>query len=165
MAKAILTQARLKELLHYDPDTGVFTWLVSRSGRYAGANAGSADPKDGYVMVKIAGRDYRAHRLAWLYVTGAWPEKNVDHKDAVKINNAWSNLREATDAENTQNRIAPRADNACGFLGVHKASKKKWRAQISVAGKTMQLGRFNSPEEAHAAYVNAKRTYHPFGNL
>lgn len=150
-----LTQARLKELLHYDPLTGTFTWLVSR-GRLAKAGqvAGSLNG-DGYWQIKIDGVTYKAHRLAWLYMKGEWPPHEVDHWDTDRGNNRWANLRSATDEENRRNSGLPR-NNTSGVRGVtwHKPSGK-WVAQIGVGKaavrKTLNLGYFSEIGDAAAA--------------
>lgn len=163
----MLTQERLKELLHYDPATGVFTWRVAPNGRVkAGAVAGNIDPQEGYVRIGIGGRLYRAHRLAWLYVHGAWPSQEIDHRFGVRHDNRISELREATKSENLQNQRRARADSKSGVLGVHWDKKnRKWRAQIRLGGCTSHLGLFSGKEEAHTAYLGAKAQRHPFSTL
>lgn len=99
-----LTVVQLKELLHYNPETGVFTWARSvgqraRIGRVAGSKVPS-----GYIKISVSKRVYSAHRLAWLYMTGSWPENEIDHVDNNPSNNAFSNLRAATKSQNAQNR-------------------------------------------------------------
>lgn len=155
------------ELLHYDRETGVFRWRnFRRPAIKAWDVAGSANAK-GYVQIMINQENYLAHRLAWLYVTGAWPEDQVDHRDNCKANNAWENLRSATNAENQQNQIvAPKSNSSSGLLGVTwSKAAKKWAAQIKRAGKRVHLGLFDDKDDAHAAYVAAKRELHPFGML
>ena len=146
-----LTQQRLKELLVYDPETGVFTWRKDRADNARrGAIAGS--PKsDGYMRLCIDGRRYRAHRIAWLYVTGKWPTKEIDHINGDGLDNRWANLREATRSQNMCN-TALRADNKSGFKGVSwVTARRKWHAQI--AGKS--LGHFDNLEAAARAYRKA----------
>lgn len=148
-----LTQSRLKELLRYDTETGAFTWLVSR-GRLAraGDTAGSLHP-NGYAYIKIAGQSYRAHRLAWLYMTGNWPLHEIDHIDGNKAHNIWSNLREATRTQNNANK-GIQSNNQLGVKGVNRRGGR-YMARISIAGKLRHLGCFSTQEEAHAAYVSA----------
>ena len=159
----MLTQERLKELLHYDAERGVFTWLVNLRGRSArvGGVAGCRDGR-GYGVIRIDGVLHRAHRLVWLYVHGQWPTHEVDHINGVRDDNRLVNLREATSTQNHQNR-ALSDTNTSGYLGVywHKA-RQKWLARIAVNRKTHFLGRFDNPEEAAAAYVEAKRRLHTF---
>src|SRR5690349_15052213 len=100
--KASLTQQYLKEILHYDPETGVFIWYTSRGHCKAGNVAGSLNL--GYILIGICNFKYQAHRLAWLYMTGEWPTFEIDHKNGVSSDNRWENLREATRIINGQNR-------------------------------------------------------------
>lgn len=157
----MLTQMRLKELLLYDPETGVFTWLSKpnrsiRMGDVAGCMA------SGYRQIKIDGRLYRAHRLAWLYVHGKWPADQIDHINGVRDDNRIVNLREATQSQNQQNRTA-NANNTSGFPGVcWSKQKRKWRSQIKLASRNKYLGIFDTPVAAHAAYLAAKAELHTF---
>lgn len=155
-----LTQSRLKELLHYDDATGVFTWLKPTAARCkAGDTAGSISDR-GYVLIGVDTRIYRAHRLAWLYQTGAFPKKHIDHIDTVKNNNAWSNLREATDAENKKN-TGMQKHNTSGFKGVGwcKAANK-WRAYAQLSGNLKHIGLFTTPEAASDAYQSFAKAHH-----
>jgi len=153
-----LTQERLRELLCYDQITGVFFWEI---GRAAGAVAGWGHPS-GYIFIKLDGRSYAAHRLAWLYVHGRWPVDQTDHRNGKRNDNRIQNLRECSSAENNQN-TAIYGSNRSGLLGVgwHKASRR-WRARIDAGGKQNHLGLFSSPEEAHEAYLSAKARLHTF---
>lgn len=164
MAKQILTAQRLREILRYDPLTGIFTWRASR-GRMAkaGAVAGSLD-RSGYVCIGTCGRLHFAHRLAWLYITGEWPADSIDHIDTEKTNNKWSNLRQATYAQNSQNKRRARIDNKCGLLGA-SPHKNRWRATIKINRKRVHIGVFDTPELAHAAYLAAKAELHPYQTL
>lgn len=157
-----LTQERLKELMHYDPETGVFTWINKGLRRVAvGSRAGCNRPS-GYRYIGFMGFRYAEHRLAVLYVTGEWPEHEVDHANGVRSDNRYSNLRPCTHAENHQNRPMP-SHNRTGLQGVtwHK-QRSKWRAFIGVAGKHKHIGLFDSKEEAYAAYLSAKSQLHTF---
>ena len=157
-----LTQQRLKELLSYDPETGLFINLTQRSNVKAGAVAGCKH-SSGYIYIKIDGKKYKSHRLAWLYVYGNIPEKGLDHINEIKDDNSIVNLRLATDQENMQNVSNPRIDNTSGFRGVSwSKNTKKWRARIALNGKLKHLGLFNTREKAHDAYLKAKREIHPF---
>jgi len=160
MAAAILTQDRLRELLHYDPDTGVFTWRVFRCGRaMPGAVAGRVS--GAYWCINIDGATFKASRLAWLYMTGSMPENIVDHRDTDKLNNRWKNLRDIPQARNLQNQRKAQADNLLGVLGVtHHPKNNKFQARITLDKKTRSLGYFKTAEEAHAAYIEAKRRLH-----
>jgi hypothetical protein len=158
----MLTQERLKELLHYDPDTGIFTNLTQRANCVKkGAVAGWND--NGYVRIEILGKNYRAHRLGWLYMYGAFPKKDVDHINGDRSDNRIANLREATDLQNGQNRHAPGKNNTSGYLGVSWSKREnKFIAQIRVNRKGRQLGFFDTAEEAHECYLKFKKQDHPF---
>lgn len=157
----VFPAAHLREILHYDPDTGVFRWMVDIARRSrAGDEAGGLNAQ-GYRKIKIYGRVYACHRLAWAWMTGEWPEVLVDHRDGVKSNCRWLNLRLATEQVNAENRRAAHAGSVSGLLGVsfHRRAKK-WRAGIESGGKFYHLGHHDTPELAHAAYVAAKRRLH-----
>lgn len=163
MAKADLTAQRLRELLHYDPETGVFTWRVACRGTAAGDVAGCVID-GGYIRITIDKRFHRSHRLAWLYMTGTWPANDIDHIDGNPSNNALANLRDVTRSVNLQNRRAAMGHNTTsGVLGV-SSKRNKWRARIKVDGRHVSLGHFDTIEEAQAAYLEAKRAHHP-GNM
>lgn len=170
---------RLRQVLHYEPSTGAFTWRprpleefprkedFSRWNKmYAGKTAGSRD-RFGYVRIpsKLLGGSFYAHRLAWAYVTGAWPANTVDHIDCDPGNNRWNNLRDVSQHMNKQNTRKARVDNRLGLLGVVQRGPGKFVAYIGVGGRSKQVGRFSTPEAAHEAYVLAKRQHHPGGML
>lgn len=158
-----LTVQRLKELLRYDPETGVFYRLKGTGkGAHVGAVAGSKT-KFGYIVISADRHPYMAHRLAWLYTTGDWPAGLLDHKDGDRSNNAFSNLREATKSQNAAN-AKRHSDNSSGIKGVslHKASGR-WRATIGFNGRQFGLGYFVTKEEAQAAYSKkAKELFNEF---
>lgn len=156
-----ITQARLKELLDYDPLTGLFTRRVCVRYRpfKIGDVAGTVN-KLGYVIIQIDGRLYKAHRLAWLYTTGEFPKECIDHINRCAGDNRWENLREATHAQNMQNKRM-RKDNVSGYVGVSwKSESKKWYAQIDVDGRCIFLGYFADPEAAYRAYLAAAAIHH-----
>ena len=156
----MITQSRLKELVHYDKKSGLFTRVVSTRGSRAGDLAGSV--KGGYVYICVDSQYYLAHRLAVFYVTGQWPEHQVDHKNGSGTDNRWSNLRGATPAQNQQNR-RPSSNNASGFPGVHQVKRSGlWVARIGVGLNRLHLGTFETPEAAYAAYITAKAQHHEF---
>lgn len=161
LSKSGLTQDRLKELFSYDDKTGLFTWLVSFGHAKAGRVAGAVGPH-GYRYIGVDAGFYKAHQLAWLYVTGEYPRAEIDHIDGNRDNNSFSNLRQALRQENMQNKKIY-ASNKSGFAGVwfHKQTNK-WAASIQVAGSRKHLGLFDSPEAASAAYVMAKAKLHTF---
>lgn len=153
----MLTQARLREVLAYDPATGAFTWNVMLSSRGPVGSVAGSYTRKGYWRVRIDGREYMAHRLAWLYVTGSWPTKQIDHRNTNRADNRFDNLRLATNSQNGGNRRLS-SKNRTGFKGVSFASrcaKRPYNAQISINGKSKNLGYYATPEAAHAAYLAA----------
>jgi len=157
-----LTATRLRELLKYDPDTGIFTSIIFRVNRRGGIAGRSR--KDGYVDIGVDGNRYLAHRLAWLYMTDKWPEAEIDHKNGLLNDNRFDNLREATRSINSQNIRKARKDNKLGMLGVSQRGEK-FAAQIEVFGENIYLGLFATPEQAHLAYLNEKRKLHEGNTL
>lgn len=149
--KQTIDAAELRRILRYEPATGEFRWLAPGNRRIiVGSLAGVRS--HGYVRIKIDGRGYMAHRLAWLYMTGSWPEADVDHIDLERSNNAWANLRGATRRQNLAN-TKPRR---CGLKGASfDRERGKYVSHIRVAGKQRFLGRFDSEADAHAAYMAA----------
>lgn len=154
-----VTLERLKQLLHYDPLTGVFTRLVKVGNQPIGSIAGTPR-KNRYIQIQIDGDNYRAHRLAWFYVKGEWPEHDVDHWNTVRDDNRFDNLRPVTRQVNLQNQRKAQAHNKVGLLGVRKHKGGKFTSQIKVDDKAIHLGSFEKPEEAYEAYVVAKREKH-----
>lgn len=153
-----LTQERLKALLHYDPATGIFTWVGSKSRRVKNGSRADRPNDKGYRVLKIGERVFYCHRLAWLYTTGAWPTDRVDHINLDKGDCRWANLRAATFAENLRNR-GPNKNAKSGLKGAYRKHDalraKPWSSAIHVGGKVIHLGTFSTPEEANAAYREA----------
>ena len=156
-----LTQERLKELLHYDPETGVFTWKVRRGGAALGSVAGTIK-RDGYRHIGLLGRYMLAHRIVWFLMFGVLP-KQIDHINGNRDDNRASNLRECNAFQNMQNR-SPVVKNISGARGVHpsRSLTNPWRALIRVNRKIVHLGNFSTVEAAACAYVEAKANLHPF---
>lgn len=159
-----ITQARLKEVLRYDADTGAFTWKVSTAPRTTPGNSAGTLHKHGYILIQIDGKSYRAHRLAWLYQTGQVPVGMLDHKDTNKANNVFSNLRPATRTLNAENQRVAHKNNAVGLLGVSKC-RNRFAARIRKDGKDIHIGVFDTPQEAHKAYIEQKRIQHKGNTL
>jgi hypothetical protein len=150
-----LSAERLRELLHYAPETGLFYWRVSRGGVTAGMQAGHPH-SDGYVLISIGGVTHYAHRLAWLYVYGEHPAQQIDHRNHNRSDNRIANLRQSSHAENARNTSRR---NRPGFKGVYR-KRSKWGARICVDGKRIYLGVVSTPEEAAAAHDKAARLHY-----
>lgn len=159
MAKPYFSAEYLRSVLHYDPETGVFTRLVRLAHRVQiGDVAGCIS--HGYMRIGILGVQYYAHILAFIYMTGTRPRGEIDHLNGTRSDNRWSNLRDVPPVINKQNvRFARSNNKSCGLLGVTR-DKKQWRASIKVEKRLMHLGTFDTPEAAHDAYLKAKRTLH-----
>jgi len=162
-----LTVEKLKEHVRYDRETGIFTRVKTHPKRkyVAGSVTGVARP-DGYLQVMIDGKLYLAHRLAWLYMHGSMPEHYIDHINGVKTDNRIANLRDVKQGVNLQNqKRAKRNRVSSSMLGVSFSNKgqnkdRPYRARIVVDHKEMHLGTFSNEEDAHKAYLAAKRQYH-----
>lgn len=150
-----LTADQARVLWSYEPETGALRWKVMTSPKHKpGDLAGYVQPK-GYVVIGYGYRLWSAHRLAWLIVTGAWPQGEIDHIDGDKGNNRWANLRDVPKSLNQAN-VPLKRSNTTGYKGVcwHKA-KGRWGAAIQKDGRQRHLGYFDTAEAAHAAYVRA----------
>lgn len=159
------TQDRLKELLCYDPSTGVFIWKVDRGGMAKADTVAGTIPKGQYCIISIDSIVYPAHRLAWLYVHGEWPKDDIDHINNNRSDNRISNLREATRSQNLQN-ASIMSNNTSGYKGVFWIkNKNRWSAQIKINGKRRRLGVFKTALDAHKAYcLAAKEGFGEFAN-
>ena len=154
----MVTQERLKELLHYCPDTGVFTWIKARRGVSLRRDAGCT-MAEGYRYIQIDSKLYRSHRLAFLYMTGKFPEDQIDHINQVRDDNRWKNLRPVTHQENHRNRGIGKG-NTSGFVGVcWSKANRKWNAYITIDGKSKSLGFFEVKEGAVSARKAANIKY------
>lgn len=162
--KTTLTAADVRRELNYDQQTGEFTRKTSFFKTRVGEIAGSISKSNGYIVVAVCGVQYLAHRLAWLYVHGAWPELHIDHINGIKTDNRIANLREATNGENMQNQRRARRNSKTGLLGVrwNKASGN-YVAVITVNRRVINVGSFKTAEDAHEAYLRAKAELHEFG--
>lgn len=160
----MLTAEKLRECLSYDPENGSFTRLVSRSNRHKAGVIAGCRAINGYIRIYVGGRQYFAHRLAFLYMTGSFPKTLVDHIDGDKRNNRWANLREISKSGNAQNSRSAWGHSKSGILGVGKRNGR-YRARLSVDGKEITVGYFATAEEAQAAYLQAKRILHPLSAI
>jgi hypothetical protein len=160
--KPLPPASRVRELLNYDPETGVFRWAVQVAQRCpAGAVAGTATDARRYRTISIDRCIYLAHRVAWLYVTGEDPGAfQIDHINGSRDDNSIKNLRLATKTENMRNVKRP-TTNKTGYKGVYFDTRlSRFRSCIRVNGKTKSLGTFQTAEEAHAAYCGAAKIYY-----
>lgn len=156
---------RLRALLSYDRTTGVFCWKTKRVGSRVGDVAGSNAP-GGYRKITLDGQSFFEHRLVWAHVHGVWPESQIDHINGVTNDNRLSNLRLATQNENKQNQRRAMKNNSSGLLGVSiDASRQQWKASIAVNKRRIYLGRYDSPQSAHKAYLVAKARFHPTASI
>ena len=153
-----LTSDYLKSRLDYDPDSGQFKWKIAKGGKRVGDLAGSINDQ-GYVVIRVNMVIYRAHRLAWIMMTGQPAFGEIDHVDGNRANNSWSNLRDVERLDNKRN-LGIVTSNKSGHTGVmwYKAGSK-WHAQITVKGKSIHLGYFDSIEDAIEARRNAELIY------
>jgi len=159
MSKPPITLDQLKQSLRYSPETGVFLWLQDMGSRAKAGNVAGAKDGCGYTAIKLFGKSYLAHRLAWLYVYGEWPKQRIDHISGDRRDNRIDNLRDVSPSVNSQNQKRARADNSTGFLGVSR-HPKGFAALIGLNGKIKKLGVFAEPQQAHAVYLEAKRQMH-----
>ena len=155
-----MTYEQVNELFVYDPETGELRNRVDRGYQAKAGTLAGCRKGEGYFYVKVRGKEYLIHRVAWLLTHGVWPAAQIDHVNGVRDDNRMANLRESTNAENGRNRGA-QTNNSTGFKGVNwDKNSRKYKAQIRVQGKNTHLGLFTSPKEAHAAYQSAAYANH-----
>jgi hypothetical protein len=151
----MITAERLREVLSYDSATGIFRWKIKPRPQSEVGDIAGTRHNQGYWHIRVLGQHYLAHRLAWLYMTGEWPEALVDHRDRNRSNNAWLNLRAATKSQNAANSAA-HADSISGIKGVRwHEGHRKWDVTVCVNGVRTCHGRFDDLDEAKAAYAAA----------
>jgi hypothetical protein len=158
-----LTAEDVRKFVHYDELTGIFTWIGDGPYRFVrGGIAGCLHKSSGYIVLTLNSKQYKAHRVAWLYVHGEWPDDEIDHRNGDRSDNRISNLRLANSQENNQNRGFDRR-NTTGYTGVFRSSdNKKFTSSISCENKRRHLGTFDTPEAAHEEYLRAKAEFHEF---
>ena len=154
-----LTAEKLRSILHYNPETGIFTWKVGSANQVKAGNIAGCPNGDGYLCIRVCSRLHRAHRLAWLYVYGTWPKDQLDHINRNRSDNRIANLRDVSHKQNMQN-ASKRSDNTSGHPGVSWLKQhSKWRAKITHNYKQTHLGCFNTVEEALSARKAAEKLY------
>jgi len=164
--KTKLALEDLKRFLHYNPETGVFTWIAKAAKNTVAGTVAGRPLSNGYLAISLNKKAYYSHRLAWFYSYGYMPPDQIDHINGVRDDNRLSNLRLANQGENQQNLYLPLSHGTSGYLGVSFDKRsKKWESRIGINHKKRFLGYFSTPEEAHLAYLKAKREMHPFGML
>jgi len=158
-----LSQGYLQEVMDYNPVSGIMTWKVNMSPcARVGDEVGCVD-KTGYIRTKLNGYMYSVHRLVWLFVTGSWPENQIDHINGIRDANWWGNLRDVTNGQNKMNSKVGR-NNSMGLKGVAK-SRDRFKSSITHDGAKYSLGTYTTPEEAHNAYCNkADELFGQFAN-
>lgn len=149
MAHEILTAERLREVLHYDPETGIFTRKIRLAQRHQVGDRADFVVRGGglkgYYRVSLFSERYLAHRLAWLYVYGEWPKFEIDHLDGDRANNRIVNLRDVPTSINSQNKHKARVDNRSGLLGVTTFGDGRFRASLYLKGKRINIGMYQTP--------------------
>lgn len=156
----VLSIGRLREVLSFDSETGIFVWAVRRGRSARGSRAGNASGARRYVQIEVDGERFYAHRLAWFYIYGEWPPHEIDHINGVSWDNRICNLRLATPTQNQYNKRRHR-NNTCGVKGVYWHSKRqRWCARARVNGRAVHFGYFTSLDEARRAYAENVEKYH-----
>lgn len=157
----IWSQDQLKNLLSYDPDTGIFAWAVARGTKIKPGFIAGCPNTDGYIKIVYMRRTYSAHRLAFLYMTGSYPEAEVDHVDGNPQNNKWANLRACSRQENMQNKLPNKGRKIGSLVGANR-NLERWISRISSNGTQIHIGVYETEFEAHQAYLVKKAELHKF---
>lgn len=153
----MITQERLKELLDYDPETGVFRWRATKAKCIKNGDLAGSTSNHGYIGIFVDGHRRLAHRLAWLYMFGVWPDKQIDHINGIRGDNKIVNLRLATQSENSANG----KQRTRNLKGAHfMKTLKKWRATLTKNYKQVHVGLFASEKEAHEARMMVAKQIH-----
>ena len=155
-----ITAELLRQIMHYDPETGIFTWKVQKGRRVKPGDRSGCPDSLGYLMIIIDRHAYKAHRLAWLYMTGEWPQE-IDHINCDRSDNRWANLRLATRSQNGANRRLDSRRAGC-LKGASKCNAG-WQSKIRIDGNLIYLGTYRTQEEAHKVYCEyAKKHFGAF---
>ena len=159
MTKPKLSAERARELFSYDPETGELRWRVSRGRVKVGDLVGHQQP-DGYRSTKVDRSGYWVHRVVWLISCGSWPKGDLDHINGDPSDNRLVNLRDVSHRVNLENRRSATRASKAGVLGVITPKRGRCRARITLAGVSKDLGGYDTAQEAHEAYLTAKRELH-----
>jgi hypothetical protein len=159
-----IDHAALLRKMRYEPHSGLFVWIDSASNVAKNGSIAGTVREDGYLQIKVLGVVVLAHRLAWFYVNGSWPEKNIDHANGNRADNRIANLRDLAQRGNVENVAGARCTSKTGLLGVSRYGAR-FRATIKINYRQKALGYFDTAEQAHAAYLAAKREHHVGGLL
>ena len=162
-----ITQSGLKRILKYNPETGQFTWRVAISNRVKVGDATGVEKSNGYINIRLDRKDWLAHRLAWLYMTGSFPKNDTDHINRVKTDNRFCNLREATRSQNKMNMKAC-CNNKIGVKGIYRrksySKNRKYRkgfiTTTMLNGKTIYIGSYATLKEASKAHEDYTKKNH-----
>jgi hypothetical protein len=155
MTKRALSAERLRELVKYDPETGIFTRRIATSNRIKVGDLVGSPMAIGYFEASIGGRRDTLHRFAWLYMTGEWPDGDIDHRDLDESNTRWGNLRCGSHAQNIANQKT-RIDTVTGVKGVCLDRRTgRFAAYVTINQRKIHLGMFESKEDAGNAYREA----------
>jgi hypothetical protein len=160
-----LTHSRLLEAIRYEPKTGKCFWLIRGAHRRMPGDEAGSPSKDKRIRIRIDGTLYYRYRLAWFYMTGSWPAKNVDHLNGDATDDSWGNLRDVSQVVNIQNRHGAQSNNRSGLLGAHSAHGGKFTSSIWINKRKRHLGTFDTAEQAHTEYMKARRELQPGNTL
>lgn len=147
---------KLREYIGYDPKTGSLYWKKNKGTRAKKGNEVGSLNSEGYRTFILDGKTYAAHRVAVFLETGSWPAGEVDHRNYVRHDNRWKNLLDGSRSDNQRNREKADCDNKTGFLGVSKKGKR-FRATLTWNKRQIHLGTFDTPQQAHSAYLAARQ--------